>query len=1498
MVFTVLPRHVKIPNPFDDEIMRQVTITNLRINFTKLHTLGDNLLDPRREIQEKYYYGVYRLHASGTCLCYGHAKECIPMEGQARVPNMIHGRCDCKHNTDGLNCERCKDFYNDLPWKPAIGKLPNACKRCNCNNHASKCYFDEETFRLSGGVSGGVCEGCQHNTVGKNCESCQLYYYMHPDRNMTDPNVCVACECDPSGVTDDGRCDQKTDLVNAMLAGQCHCKQHVDGRRCDQCKPGYWNFQEQNPLGCEPCSCNINGTLFNAGCDPYSGACQCKRNVVGRDCDTCLDEHWGLSRDPEGCKPCDCDPGGAYDNNCNVITGQCRCRPNVVGRRCNKPDQEHFAGVMDFFLYEAEYADGSPDCQLLIKEPRRAGQETPWTGLGYMRVFEGSKLTFKVDDIQSDLNYDLVLRYVPGQPSDPSWEDVLVRVRPSTLPRGKCAGTGEEERRLTLRQGGTYEVAYPPLCLERGIDYEVTVEFRQQRPGGGGPGASVLIDSLALIPRADSLPFLSGPENQLKLAEFEGNRCGQIFYSASHTDIPESVAVILRGLDRRFVIPWEGSVTANHSSVAASVTAVFQEPTALDPKDALPVTATVLDPWTTSVSPRLVSVPVTKTLTEDSVIDVKRASGTFQIVNPAIATAMPQPVTPEPDIASTAETTPPDPSATDVCKAGTGILAWALTLNVDSALVLEPPVQDIPSPTAAISTQAGVAANPVRIITTGILMCLEEDVATAIAMETWICWHLGTAIPQPANANSASTYTEGFSCEHCKAGYYGDALQQNCKQCVCNSLGTNFDQGPCDRVTGQCPCFPNVLGLDCSQCAPNTWKLASGQGCEPCNCDPQGSYDSQCDVYFGQCRCKPGFGGKRCDECLPNFWGDPKRECFPCDCDPRGSVHDQCQKDTGQCVCLDGIGGEKCDRCARGYIGYSPTCSPCGECFENWDRVLAELADRTKAVVHAATELKSSGATGAYTKEFEEMDNKLQEKLDAVEQDVSNTTQRIFLITLGLTDIRGTIASLEDQAKNLETNATLLQEANVEGALNITRDAARRGREAQYRAEGMANVLRNAQQQRRRTESLLQNSGDRFNMSQEQNDLAIADLNRRLDEIEDEIPNINELVCDKRGDPCDGLCGGAGCKEGCGRGTSCGEGAVRKSSKALELAKEAAQLMNEKQSQIQKQRREVENTRVKADEAKSLARLSHNAAGIAKNTSSSVKEDILGLMEEIELFLNRRGATPEGIRTLAEEVLSMSISLDPQEIISLSSQINKTVSSLTNIDEIIEETQGDLNTAEKLKFRADRAKEAAEKVRDLARDVLKALEEAEQAQDEAKSAITTADGDIAIIRATLNHITAETNETKSKTRETQEEVRNLHDRAQELKKRFLTIEGNVREAAAVSEEASKEAEKAKQAAFKLEEEYKNTDTDLDQKQTTIASIAERAELLQQRANELVINVNSVRTQVTEISKEYDKYVEKKRGFDEELVDLHRRMDEYMIDITDQAARYRDCQPKV
>lgn len=55
----------------------------------------------------------------------------------------------------------------------------------------------------------------------------------------------------------------------------------------------------------------------------------------------------------------------------------------------------------------------------------------------------------------------------------------------------------------------------------------------------------------------------------------------------------------------------------------------------------------------------------------------------------------------------------------------------------------------------------------------------------------------------------------------------------------------------CEAATGQCRCLPNVVGQTCDRCAPHTWRLASGAGCEQCGCDPARSLGPSCNEVRG-----------------------------------------------------------------------------------------------------------------------------------------------------------------------------------------------------------------------------------------------------------------------------------------------------------------------------------------------------------------------------------------------------------------------------------------------------------------------------------------------------------------------------------------------------------------------------------------------------------------------------------------------------------------------
>jgi len=68
-----------------------------------------------------YMYAVSDFAVGGRCKCNGHGSRCSPgRDGQLS--------CECKHNTAGRDCERCKPFFFDRPWARATEREANECK--------------------------------------------------------------------------------------------------------------------------------------------------------------------------------------------------------------------------------------------------------------------------------------------------------------------------------------------------------------------------------------------------------------------------------------------------------------------------------------------------------------------------------------------------------------------------------------------------------------------------------------------------------------------------------------------------------------------------------------------------------------------------------------------------------------------------------------------------------------------------------------------------------------------------------------------------------------------------------------------------------------------------------------------------------------------------------------------------------------------------------------------------------------------------------------------------------------------------------------------------------------------------------------------------------------------------------------------------------------------------------------------------------------------------
>lgn len=313
-----------IPATQSQRIQELGVITNLRVNFTRLAAVPQRGYPP-----PSAYYAVSQLRLQGSCFCNGHADRCAPQPGAPAGPSAtvkVHDVCVCQHNTAGPNCERCAPLYNNRPWRPADAQDPHECQRCDCNGHSETCHFDPAVFAASQGARGGVCDNCRDHTEGKNCELCQQHYFQNRRPGAPVQEACIPCECDPDGAVPGAPCDPVT--------GQCVCKEHVQGERCDLCKPGFTGLSSANPQGCHRCDCGVLGSRQDMPCDEESGRCLCLPHVVGPKCDQCAPYHWKLASG-RGCEPCACDPNNSLSPQCNQFTGQCPCREGFGGLMCN-----------------------------------------------------------------------------------------------------------------------------------------------------------------------------------------------------------------------------------------------------------------------------------------------------------------------------------------------------------------------------------------------------------------------------------------------------------------------------------------------------------------------------------------------------------------------------------------------------------------------------------------------------------------------------------------------------------------------------------------------------------------------------------------------------------------------------------------------------------------------------------------------------------------------------------------------------------------------------------------------------------------------------------------------------------------------------------------------------------------------------------------------------------------------------------------------------------
>ncbi|XP_066523971.1 laminin subunit beta-4 [Hoplias malabaricus] len=985
VVLKALDPNFNIDDPYDPTIQELITMTNLRVNFTRLFTLGDNLLGRRRRHPEdKYYYALYEMVVRGSCFCYGHASQCMPMYSSRgdvySEPGMVHGRCVCQHNTAGDNCEKCQDFYNDAPWRPAGHSDPHVCKKCNCNGHSEKCHFDLERYMATGQVSGGVCDDCRNNRVGAQCEQCQPRFYRDPQRpSVEDPAACIPCSCDPAGSVDCGLCDPVT--------GHCVCKQNVEGERCDRCKLGFYGLSHEENSGCQRCQCNFLGTKPSSPCDQTTGQCICENFALGPECDQCLPGYWGLGNTVYGCLPCDCDIGGAFSIECSSVNGQCQCRANMIGLSCSEPAPGYFLAPLDFYLYEAENAAPlDTKCSSYLVKPTALPAPLELTTTKpppHFYCTPGPPTTEpptlpRCDEYFRSRGYDFTF-------SDGKF--VVV-----TRERRRARKRRQDQRSISLQPGSSHQIILRPHSpdapvlwtglgfvrvqdgaglrfivtnIPLNLNYHIVIRYEPESTDDWRATAKVV----PLGPYDENCPNDPSEKTVVlsstrRAATFDPSVClstGVRYYvdiTFEKRSNPDPYCRSHIRIDSMGLIPKIESLPSFCSGDALAQYQQYQcvELVSQAGEHTLPE---VCEQLVGSMSAFIHNgaIPCRCNPLGSFSSSCSKFGGQCDckpsVIGRCCDTCAPMTYGFGPNGCSPCNCEPSG-SRAEMCDSRTGQCPCHNEITGQRCDRCLPGYYGFPNCKRCqcnglsdlCDSVTGVCLN-CKEHSTGphCERCVEGYFGDPVSRETCLpcqCpdvkgsgrFFARTCSKDP-NALvpicECETGHQGIRCEACTPGYYGNLILpgERCKECPCNNNIDPRDGEACDAVTGEClRCLHNTHGPYCQTCRPGYYGNALHQDCRECSCDQLGTElvrcppggSCICNAVTGQCPCRAGVEGVRCDQCKDGHW-NLQSGCQPCACNSQHSLSNLCDKITGQCPCEREYGGKQCNKCAENHFG-------------------------------------------------------------------------------------------------------------------------------------------------------------------------------------------------------------------------------------------------------------------------------------------------------------------------------------------------------------------------------------------------------------------------------------------------------------------------------------------------------------------------------------------------------------------------------------------------
>ncbi|CAI5455823.1 unnamed protein product [Caenorhabditis angaria] len=760
--------------------------------------------------------------------------------------------------------------------------------RCKCNGHASECVSSSSVE----GENRLVCR-CEHNTQGEDCNECLPFFNDRPWASGTanEANECVACNCSQLS----NRCFFDPVLFNETgHGGHCFdCQGNTQGVHCEQCVPNYWRRPGEN--FCIECRCNEIGSL-NTQCD-NEGKCQCKPGVTGKYCDQCIDGYFDFS--PNGCKDCGCEASGSFNNQpkCDSTTGTCSCKTNVEGRQCDKCKPGYFDlslenqfGCTPCFCYGHSSICRTADGYNAVNVSSKFEQDKQkWTGISRSGPQDAQWAELDKAVAVSDQDNLAVYFVAPEQftgDQRSSYNQLLV----FTLKVAKHI-TSQDVKDIIIVGADNRELS--TSITAQGNPFPTTEPQEYKFRIHADP-------NYGWYPRINELDFI-GILSNITAIKIRG--------TYSYKDI--------------------GYLSNVNLGSAGSVSSE------LNPKPAT---------WIEQCDCLQGFVGQFCESCDKGYKREQKFGGPFNRCIKCDCHGHSSSCDPESGACICEHNT-----AGDTCeRCARGYYGNALSEEPTAC-------EKCPCPNDG----------PCILHSDGDVLCTEcpngytgkrcdecSDGYFGNPKESTECQECACSGNTDPNAigncdkisgecKKCVYNTDGFNCEKCKAGFWGDALSEpkgNCQACGCFAAGTKRPNNDyvvleCRQDDGQCDCLPNVIGIQCDQCGRGFYNITSGLGCQECNCDPLGSEDNTCDVVTGQCICKPGVTGKRCDQCAPYHFGFGANGCQPCDCEPIGSETAQCDQNSGQCLCHQNVEGRRCDQCSENRYGMTQGCLPCDDCY-------------------------------------------------------------------------------------------------------------------------------------------------------------------------------------------------------------------------------------------------------------------------------------------------------------------------------------------------------------------------------------------------------------------------------------------------------------------------------------------------------------------------------------------------------------------------------------